>query len=452
MKIGLVSLGCPKNLVDSEVMLGLAEQAGHTITADAKEAEVLIVNTCAFIDSAKQESIEAILEMAQHKKAGACRRLIVTGCLGERYREQLRRELPEVDEVLGTNDVPAIVRAIGGSGAPAATPVRFHRSRPTYLYGAETPRRLTTPPHLAYVKIAEGCNYKCAFCIIPRLRGPYRSRPRPSVVQEARDLAARGVRELLLVSQDTTFYGVDRGQRDELAALLRELDAVDGLRRIRLLYLYPTTITGPTLRAVRECERVCRYVDLPLQHASNSVLSRMRRPGTRAGYERLIDRIRREIPGVTLRTSFIVGFPGETAEEFDELCRFVGEQRFDNVGVFTYSHEEGTAAGRGEDDVPAAVKQQRRRHLMALQQEVARQAGRGHIGREVEVMVDGPSAEHPLVLAGRTEGQAPEIDGVTYLTDADPEACRPGAIVRGAVEDARGYDLVVRPLSVLKPA
>ncbi len=450
MKIGLVSLGCPKNLVDSEVMLGLAEHAGHTITADASEAEVLIVNTCAFIDSAKQESIDAILEMAQHKKDGACRRLIVTGCLGERFREQLRRELPEVDEVLGTNDVPAIVEAIGGDTPTAATPLRFHRSRPAYLYGAETPRRLTTSPHLAYVKIAEGCNYKCAFCIIPRLRGPYRSRPRASVVQEARDLAARGVRELVLVSQDTTFYGVDRGERDELAALLRELDAVESLARIRLLYLYPTTITRPTLHAIRECRRVCRYVDLPLQHAANSVLSRMRRPGTRAGYERLIERIRREIPGVTLRTSFIVGFPGETDAEFDELCRFVAGQRFDNVGVFTYSHEEGTAAGRGEDDVPASVKQQRRSHLMALQQEVARQAGRAQLGREVEVMVDGPSAEHPLVLAGRTEGQAPEIDGVTYLTEADPDACRPGLIVRGIVEDAKGYDLVVRPLSASK--
>ncbi len=453
MKIGLVSLGCPKNLVDSEVMLGLAEEAGHTITPDAKDAEVLIVNTCAFIDSAKQESIDAILEMAQHKKTGACRRLIVTGCLGERYGERLRRELPEVDEVLGTDDVPGIIGAIDGhAGAPAPARLAFHRSRPTYLYGAGTPRRLTTPPHLAYVKVAEGCNYKCAFCIIPRLRGAYRSRPADSVVQEAETLVARGVRELLLVSQDTTFYGVDRGERDALPNLLRRLDRVDGLRRIRLLYLYPTTITGATLRAIRESDRVCRYVDLPLQHASDGVLGRMRRPGTRASYERLIARVRREVPGVTLRTSFIVGFPGETAAEFDELCRFVQEQRFDNVGVFTYSHEEGTAAGRGEDDVPARVKAQRRRRLMALQQEVAARSGREQVGREVEVMVDGPSPEHPLVLVGRTGGQAPEIDGVTYLTEADPVRCPTGAIVRGVVEDARGYDLVVRPLFGDSPA
>lgn len=453
MKIGLVSLGCPKNLVDSEVMLGLAEQAGHTITPDPGDADVLVVNTCAFIDSAKQESIDAILEMAGHKKTGACRRLIVTGCLGERYREQLRRELPEVDVVLGTNEVPAIVEAIAGSPAAASpAPVAFHRSRPTYLYGAETPRRLTTPSHLAYVKIAEGCNYKCAFCIIPRLRGAYRSRPADSVVQEAEALAARGVRELLLVSQDTTFYGVDRGERDALPALLRRLDRVEGLSRIRLLYLYPTTITGATLRAMREGERVCRYVDLPLQHASDAVLARMRRPGTRGSYERLIARIRREVPGVTLRTSFIVGFPGETDAEFEELCRFVQDQRFDNVGVFTYSHEEGTAAGRGADDVPARVKGERRRRLMGLQQEGVQRAGRDRVGREVEVMVDGVSPEHPLALVGRTEGQAPEIDGVSYLTEADLEACRPGTIVRGVVEDARGYDLVVRPLSGVQPA
>ena len=450
MKIGLVSLGCPKNLVDSEVMLGLAEQAGHTITPEAADAEVLIVNTCAFIDTAKQESINAILEMAEHKKTGSCRGQVVTGCLGERYREELRRELPEVDAVLGTGEVPGIVAAIaGGASAAAASgpaPVAFHRSRPSYLYGAETPRRLTTPSHLAYVKIAEGCNYKCAFCIIPRLRGAYRSRPAASIVQEARRLAGGGVRELLLVSQDTTFYGVDRGERGALPALLRDLDRVECLHRIRLLYLYPTTVTGPTLRAIAESERVCKYVDLPLQHASDGVLARMRRPGTRAGYERLLDRIRRQVPGVTLRTSFIVGFPGETDAEFEDLCRFVEEQRFDNLGVFTYSHEEGTAAGAREDDVPARVKQRRRRHLMGLQQRLVGGANRQKVGQVVRVLVDGPSPEHELVVRGRTEGQAPEIDGVTYLSEIDPDSVRPGDLVSGIVVDARGYDLVVRPL------
>ncbi|RPJ84230.1 MAG: 30S ribosomal protein S12 methylthiotransferase RimO [Acidobacteria bacterium] len=454
----MVSLGCPKNLVDSEVMLGLAERAGHHVTSDPADADVLIVNTCAFIDSAKQESIDAILEMAQHKESGRCKRLIVTGCLGERYRDELRRRLPEVDAVLGTNEVPDIVQAIGGGAGtdPAAgaavMPATFHRRRPTYLYGADTPRTLTTPRHLAYIKIAEGCKYKCAFCIIPRLRGAYRSRSADSVIQEARALTSRGVRELLLVSQDTTFYGIDRGERDALPALLRALNTIDGVGWIRLLYLYPTTITGATLAAMAESEKVCKYIDLPLQHASDPVLARMRRPGNRRTYDRLLARIRRQVPGVTLRTSFIVGFPGETDTEFEELCRFVDDQGFDNVGVFTYSHEEGTAAGAVEDDVPAGVKEQRRRHLMRLQQRIVARANRAKVGKTLRVMVDGPSPEHGLVLQGRHEGQAPEIDGLTYLSEADPEGCRPGEIVEAQVLEARGYDLVVRPLFTAKNA
>src|SRR5438094_5825739 len=332
MKIGLISLGCPKNLVDSEVMLGLAQQAGHELTQDAAAADVLVVNTCAFIDSAKQESIDTILEMAQHKKDGACRRLIVTGCLAERYRDELRAEIPEIDAVLGTGEVPEIVKAIGGAAMPhGVTPLTFFRSNgsqipsesqiriesqipnpkslPTYIYDADTPRLMPTPKHYADVEIAEGCDYKCAFCIIPTLRGHYRSRPADSIVREARSLAARGVKEVLLISQDTSFYGVDRGERGALARLLRELNTVDGLEWIRLLYLYPTTIGDDVLDAIAECEKVCNYVDLPLQHASDRVLKRMKRPGTRAGYQRLLDRIRSRAPGVTLRTTFIVGFP-----------------------------------------------------------------------------------------------------------------------------------------------
>ena len=312
MKIGLISLGCPKNLVDSEVMLGLAEQAGHQLTADPAQADVLVVNTCAFIDSAKQESIDAILEMAQHKATGSCQRLIVTGCLGERYRDELRKEIPEIDEVLGTGDVPQIVNAIAG----AAAPLRFYRSgtlqvppstlqvspstlqsRPSYIYDADTPRHLATPRHYAYVKIAEGCDYKCAFCIIPTLRGAYRSRPSDSIVREARALASRGVKELLLISQDTTFYGADRHERGALARLLRELNGVEGLEWIRLLYLYPTTIDDETLGAMAECDKLCKYIDLPLQHASNSVLKRMKRPGTRQKYDALLARIRDRVPG-----------------------------------------------------------------------------------------------------------------------------------------------------------
>ncbi len=446
MKIGFVSLGCPKNLVDSEVMLGLAERAGHTLTADAADADILVVNTCSFIESARQESIDAVLEMAAHKTGGRCRRLVVTGCLAERYRDELRREIPEIDVVLGTSEVPAIVGALEPPTQPGPRPAPAV-PLPVYLYDDRTPRRLTTPSHYAYVKIAEGCNYRCAFCIIPRLRGRYRSRTAASIVREARALAARGVKELLLVSQDTTYFGHDRGERGALARLLGRLNEVDGLEWIRLLYLYPTTITADTLRAIADCDKVCKYVDLPLQHASNAVLRRMRRPGTRQSYTRLVQKIRSTIPGVTLRTTFIVGFPGETDREFDELRQFVREMAFDHVGVFTYSHEDGTAAGRLNDDVPRRLKLARQRALMTLQKRLVAAAGRRRVGDRVRVLVDGPSPEHPLVLRGRTSGQAPDIDSVVYLSEADPEACRPGMLLDAEVVGARGYDLVARPLS-----
>src|ERR1051326_8371311 len=355
MKIGMVSLGCPKNLVDSEVMLGLPQQSGHQLTRDAAEADVVIVNTCAFIDKAKQESIDTILEMAELKKTGSCQRLVVTGCMAERYRDELKAQIPEIDAVLGTGEVPDIVSAIGSSTIPLlranGTAVTGESRLPTYIYDADTPRLLATPRHYAYVKIAEGCDYKCAFCIIPTLRGNYRSRPADSIVREARALAARGVKELLLISQDTTFYGIDRGERGALARLLRELNAVDGLEWIRLLYLYPTTIDDATLAAMAECEKVCKYIDLPLQHASNDVLKRMKRPGTRKTYDALLTRIRRRVPGVALRTTFIVGFPGETDADVDELCGFVTDHGFDHVGVFTYSHEDGTSAFQLDNDV-----------------------------------------------------------------------------------------------------
>src|SRR5436190_4498167 len=351
MKIGMISLGCPKNLVDSEVMLGLAQQSGHQLTRDAAEADVLVVNTCAFIDKAKQESIDTILEMAELKKTGKCQRLVVTGCMAERYRDELREQIPEIDAVLGTGEVPDIVKAIGGATpTPGVSPLTFVRAPsaepriPTYIYDADTPRMLATPRHYAYIKIAEGCDYKCAFCIIPKLRGAYRSRPEDSIVREAESLAARGVKELLLISQDTTFYGIDRQERGALARLLRRLDNVAGIEWIRLLYLYPTTIDEGTLAAMAECEHVRKYIDLPLQHASNPVLQRMKRPGTRQKDDRLLNHIRETVPGVALRTTFIVGFPGETAADVDELCDFVAAHAFDHVGVFTYSHEEGTSA------------------------------------------------------------------------------------------------------------
>jgi ribosomal protein S12 methylthiotransferase len=456
MKIGFLSLGCPKNLVDGEVMLGLAEQAGHEITADSASADVLVVNTCAFIDAAKQESVDAILEMAQRKRDGRCTRLVVTGCLAERYREELQKEIPEIDAVLGTGEVPDIVTALeaGGRRSEAGQQVTFFRSRPpgprppapTYIYDADTPRRLTTPKHFAYVKVAEGCDYTCSFCIIPTLRGAYRSRPAESIVREARALAARGVKELILISQDTTFYGIDRGERGTLARLLRELNGVDGLEWIRLLYLYPTTITSETLDAMAECDKVCQYIDLPLQHASGDVLRRMRRPGNRGMYEALLSGIRKRMPSVTLRTTFIVGFPGETEREFDELCGFVRETGFDHVGVFTYSHEEGTRAHAYPDDVTPRIKRQRRDRLMSLQRERVERRQRARVGERVRVLVDGPSPEHPLVVQGRLAGQAPEIDPVVYLTDCDPTAHPAGRLIEAEITGATGYDLTARPI------
>jgi ribosomal protein S12 methylthiotransferase len=504
VKIGFLSLGCPKNLVDGEVMLGIAREAGHEIIRDATAADVLVVNTCAFIDNAKEESINAILEMAAVKGQGKAKRLVVTGCLAERYREELRREIPEIDALLGTGEVPLILDAIGtrdsgpgardsGAGtrqadapdspvplpffsgrdkrtaqrtqpvassqdrAPSAEPGRPRIARsakvgapalPTYIYGADTPRLLTTPGHFAYIKIAEGCDYTCAFCIIPTLRGSYRSRTVESIVREARALAEGGVRELLLISQDTSFYGIDRGERGQLARLLRELNAVEGLTWIRLLYLYPTTITDDVLAAMAECDKVCRYIDLPLQHASAAVLKRMRRPGNRRTYDALLARIRDRVPGVTLRTTFIVGFPGETDADFAELEAFVQDTGFDHVGVFTYSHEEGTRAFGLADDVPARVKRRRRDALMSCQQGIVAAALQQRLGTEVAVVIDGPSPEHELVLQGRTEGQAPDIDAVVYLTDCDPELYKPGDLIRAQVVEARGYDLVAAPIGV----
>ena len=469
MKIGFLSLGCPKNLVDGEVMLGLAREAGHDITPDAPSADVIVVNTCAFIDNAKEESIQAILEMARFKRDGTCKRLVVTGCLAERYRDELKREIPEIDVCLGTGEVPEIVGAIGGGGS---SPLHVFRSPddlgrspepwnlgtpeprnlgtvvPTYLYDASTPRLLTTPRHYAYVKVAEGCDYTCAFCIIPTLRGRFRSRDEDSIVREAEHLAGQGVRELLLISQDTTFFGIDRQQRGALARLLRRLDRVDGLEWIRLLYLYPTTITDDVLDAMAECTKVCRYVDLPLQHASTDVLRRMRRPGNRETYDKLLARIRSRVPGVTLRTTFIVGFPGETPQDFEDLRGFVRDTEFDHIGVFTYSHEEGTRAYAMSDDVPAKVKRASRSELMQLQKRIVRRRQKARIGQTVRVMVDGPSPESALVLQGRLEGQAPDIDPVVYIETCDPGDVTPGHVISARVTGAKDYDLIAAPMEL----
>jgi ribosomal protein S12 methylthiotransferase len=436
--VGIVSLGCPKNLVDGEVMLGRLQQAGYRLVADAKQADVVVVNTCAFIDRAKQESVDAILEMAREKETGRARRLVVTGCLTQRYDVDLRREIPEIDATLGTGQVEGIVEAVGGRATSLA---EAEPGLPTWVYDHQQPRVLSTPPWLAYVKISEGCDYTCSFCIIPALRGRHRSRDVEDVVAEARGLARRGVRELVLVAQDSTRYGLDHGVRDGLAYLLRRLGRIEGLRWIRVMYAYPATLTDPILDAMAAEEKVVKYVDIPLQHASEGVLRRMKRPTGRGNLLGMIERIRDRVPGVAIRTSFIVGFPGETDADFETLLAFVKQAEFDNVGVFTYSDEEGTTSHGLPDPVPARVKSARRRRLMSLQKRVSARRNRARLGERVEVLVEGTHPDTDLLLRGRTPGQAPEIDGQVIINDGTAEA---GAFVTCVVTEAHPYDLVAR--------
>ena len=437
LTVGFVSLGCPKNLVDGEVMLGHLQRRGHELVADPKAADVIVVNTCAFIDRAKQESVDTILEMAQHKQDGRARRLVVTGCLAQRYDAELRREIPEIDATLGTGQVDAILQAVEG----ADTHTDAGAGRPTWIYDNASPRVLSTPPWLAYVKISEGCDYTCTFCIIPTLRGLHRSRPLDDVVREAQALAARGVRELVLVAQDSTRYGLDLGMRDGLAALLRRLGGVDGIRWIRVMYAYPATVTDGILEAIASEDKVVKYVDMPLQHASEAVLRRMKRPTGRGNLHGMVERIRERVPGVAFRTSFIVGFPGETDTEFGELLSFVESARFDNVGVFTYSDEEGTTAFGLANRVPRAVKERRRKRLLAAQQRVSAERNRTRVGARVEVLVEGAHPDSDLLLKARLATQAPDIDGCVILNDGTAPA---GTFVTCEITEAHPYDLVAR--------
>ncbi len=436
--VGMVSLGCPKNLVDGEVMLGRLQGAGYRLVADAREADVLVVNTCAFIDRAKQESVDAVLEMAREKERGGAKRLVVTGCLTQRYDAELRREIPEIDATLGTGQVEEIVRAASGEDTSLAEAAP---GPPTWVYDHTAPRVLSTPPWLAYVKISEGCDYTCSFCIIPTLRGRHRSRNVEDVVAEVKALAARGVREVVLVAQDSTRYGLDHGVRDGLAYLLRRLGRVDGIRWIRVMYAYPSTLTDPILDAIASEERVVKYVDIPLQHASEPVLRRMKRPTGRGNLLGMIERIRDRVPGVAIRTSFIVGFPGETDEDFARLLRFVEDARFDNVGVFTFSDEEGTTSFDLPGRLPARVKEARRRKLMSLQKRLSARRNRARVGERVEVLVEGTHPDSDLLLRGRTAAQAPEIDGQVILNDGQ---AAPGTFVTAEVTEAHPYDLVAR--------
>ena len=439
-KVGIVSLGCPKNRVDSEVMLGLLQQQGYEVTARAEEAEVIIVNTCGFIEPAQQESIRTILEMAEFKKAGSAHRLVVAGCLAERHRQEILRELPEVDAVIGTNDLERIGEACALDSREPALP----RAAAPYLYHEATPRLLSTPFYSAYLKIAEGCNQPCSFCIIPQLRGALRSRPLESVRREAERLARQGVRELTLIGQDTTSYGEDLGRRHGLATLLRELAKIPDLVWIRFLYCYPSRVDDALIEAVAESPKICRYFDIPFQHASASVLKGMRRGSHGEHYLRLLEKIRTAIPGVALRTSMMVGFPGESERDFRELLEFITAAQFDHLGVFTYSNEDSAASFSLPDQVPPREAAQRRRQVMTLQRKISRRHLKARVGQSLPLLVEGTAEETAHLLHGRLESQAPEIDGQVFINDFEGAAPQAGEFRWAKVTAAGDYDLVAR--------
>src|SRR5712692_10127680 len=436
LKVGFVSLGCPKNLVDSEVMMGQLAAHGHELTPRPDQADVIVVNTCSFIDPAKKESVDTILEMAEYKKIGRAKKLIVAGCLVERYRDQIRREMPEVDAVIGTNEIEQIVPLCEGVEA-AANPIE------PYLYHDLTPRVLATPRHFAYMKIAEGCDHPCTFCVIPQYRGKFRSRRFESVVAEATRLFSQGVREISLIGQDSTCYGEDLGLRDGLALLLARLAEIETQHEtwIRFLYAYPNKITQKLLDTIAQYPSLVKYIDMPLQHASASVLKRMKRGANGDIFLKLIERIRATIPGVGIRTSTIVGFPGETEEDFETLCQFVEAARFDRLGVFSYSDEDTSASFHLDGKVDARTITQRKRRLMSLQRKISRAANRALVGQELPVLVEGPTADSELVWQARLATQAPDIDGVCYISDPGEAPLRAGQIRRMRITKAHDYDL-----------
>jgi len=438
VKIGFVSLGCPKNLVDSEVMMGQLVERGHELTPRPEDAEVIVVNTCSFIDPAKQESVDTILEMSSYKREGRAKKLIVAGCLVERYRGDIRKDLPEVDAILGTNELDRIVDLCeggdGGAGAPAQP----------YLYHDLTPRVLATPRHYAYLKIAEGCDHPCSFCVIPQYRGKFRSRRFESVIAEATRLFAQGVREINLIGQDTTCYGEDLGLRDGLAHLLARLASIDTAQTkwVRFLYCYPNKVTQKLLDTIAGHDALVKYIDMPLQHASAAVLKRMKRGASGDIFLKLLERIRATIPGVAIRTSMIVGFPGETDTDFAELCDFVRAAQFDRLGVFSYSDEDTSGSFHLDGKVDRRTIYNRKRRLMALQRRISLTRNRRLVGKEMDVLVEGPSRETDLLWEARLATQAPEIDGVCLINDFGESAPRPGEIRRMRITEAHDYDLV----------
>jgi ribosomal protein S12 methylthiotransferase len=472
-KVGFVSLGCPKNLVDSEVMMGMLAQAGADLVPRAEDADVIVVNTCSFIESAQRESVNAILDMAR-LKLGKARKLVVAGCLVERYRDEIKKNIPEVDAVVGTGELEGILAAAGIApagidSAGDASPFRILTSRaegdaraaqgrfsreswdgaiadlPNYLYDEATPRVLATARSTAYIKIAEGCDHPCSFCIIPQLRGKFRSRRFESVVAEAERLAHSGVREITLIGQDTTCYGEDFGLKDGLALLLEKLAGIEDLRWIRFLYAYPNKITARLLETIAAHEKICSYVDVPLQHASAATLKRMKRGGSGDIFLKTIEKMRRTIPGVTLRTSFIVGFPGETEKEFDELCDFVRAAEFDWLGSFAYSDQDGATAFALDEKLPLREIERRRKHLMQIQKGISKRKKKALRGKEFDVLLEGPSEESDMLLEGRTVMHAPEIDGKLYIADV-PEGLEtlPGEFYRCQITETHEYDLVAK--------
>ena len=463
MKLGLISLGCPKNLVDSEVMLGIIEKYDIEITNDPEAAEIIIVNTCGFIESAKQESIETILSMAACKTEGCCRHLIVTGCLAQRYARELFREMPEVDALVGTNvfkDIGLVIdRVIRGERilhlkdddllplpetkqTPAVSSLQSEGMKRKEVQA--DPRKLTTPPYLAYLKIAEGCDNFCSFCAIPLIRGRYTSKPYEQVMAEARDLADRGVKELVVIAQDTTRYGQDLYGKLRLAELLRDLNDIPGLKWIRVLYSYPNTFTDELVEAYATLPKVCHYVDLPLQHASDRLLRAMRRRDKLKETKALLKKLRERIPDIVIRTTFIVGFPGETEEDFAILKEFIAEQKFENAGVFQYSREKNTAAAAMPDQVPDDIKQDRYDELMAIQAGISEESHRAMEDRELEVVVEGYEEEEENLAAARSYREAPDIDGNIFVENAP--GLKPGDFIRVRVEQGFAYEAVASRL------
>lgn len=443
MKIGVVSLGCPKNLVDSETMLGLIHEENYEITNDPSEAEIIIVNTCGFIESAKEESINTILQMAEYKKSGSCKYIIVTGCLSQRYAEELFNELPEADAIAGVevyDEIGSIIkRVMNGERF-----IMLERSKPDVIYTSKEtflPRILTTPSYTAYLKIAEGCDNCCSYCAIPKIRGPYRSKPMAQVLKEAKALADNGVKELIVVAQDTTRYGEDLpGGKLLLADLLKELNKIESLKWIRVMYCYPNNFTDELIETFASLDKVCKYVDLPLQHASNRLLASMNRYDTREEVETLLAKLRKRIPGIVIRTTFIVGFPGETDADFEELKEFVEQQRFENAGVFAYSQEEGTVAGAMPNQIPDEIKQERYHELMALLAQISEEIHKDTEGQTLEVLVEGIEEDGSGLHYGRSYREAPDIDGLVFIEN--PGDIKPGCFVKVNILQGFTYESV----------